>query len=209
MKTVFTQRTHRHERGWKTSGLHVPLLSSGEEHSGFFRVPEDLRFAEHTNEAHRFDLYLNAKIRNWVQFKKQNGWNIVGEVEHTKPHAGPTERAGADPEDDGAWRVDVKATFLREVPIKMPLDLFLHKQEQAQRYGESLDHSMTENVLPAPRAEIEADAPVNSMQVAEQRRAQLGIRRELVLEDGIATGATVVYQTLPEGNQTVTGETNV
>lgn len=200
MRQTFAPKTARHDRGWggRSHTLHVPLLSDGEWKQGFFRVPESFGGDEHTNAQHKANQYRVQKIRDWVEWYRRNGWELVGKPFVTDPILSPTEQAGGDPIDGEGMRVYVKAKFVRTSPMKMPLDLFLHKKEEAERYSVELEEARLDNPLPKPVAEIEEGNPVDPMEDAQKRREQLAIRRELIVEDGMATGANVIYETLPD-----------
>jgi hypothetical protein len=211
MKQTFAPKTERHERGWGGRGhtLHVPLLSTGEVHQGFFRVPATFGGDEHTNVQHKARQYTVQKVREWVEWKARMGYDLVGKPVVTDPIVSPSERPGAEPEDGDALRVHVQATFVRRVPLKMPLDLFLHKQEEAQRYSVELEQATPMNLLPKPKEEIISDPGLDPLKEAESRRNRLSIRKEVVVEDGVATGANLIYETPSTEAQTVTGESNV
>lgn len=211
MRQTFAPRTDRHQRGWggRTRTLHVPLLSEPEWHRGHFAVPESFGGDEHTNAQHKANQYRDQKIRDWVEWRASCGWRLVSKPFVTNPILSPTERPGGDPIDGAGMRVYVTAQFVRTEPLKIPLDLFLHKREQADRYGVDLEQSMVENPLPTPVEHVAVDGGLDPMEEAQERRDRLGIRRELIVEDGMATGANVIYETPPEReSQTVTEETN-
>ena len=198
MKKVFAPRTNQHERGWggRNRTTHVPLLSSGEMHQGFFRVPETFAVVgEHTNLAHQVRQFTIQKVRDWVEFKSRSGYRLIGKPVVTDPLLSPTTSDGVSVDSGDEMRVWVRAKFVREMPMKMPLDLFLHKRDEAKRYGVDLEQSLLETPIPRPRETLIADSVADPMVEAESRRQQLGVRRELQVTDGEVTGAEVIYET--------------
>lgn len=201
MRQTFAPKTDRHERGWggRSRTTHVPLLSAGEMHRGYFQVPAAaVTWKEHSNQIHGLNQHVRNKVREWVSWKARLGYRMVGAPTVFAPI--PTPSAHGE-ESDGEMRIYVAAKFVRETPMKMPLDLFLHKRDQAHRYGESLEEAHIATPLVQPVAHIDGDGGGDSMSEAEQRRNQLGIRRELVVEDNTVTGANVIYETPPDGRQ--------
>ncbi len=173
----------------------VRLLSpaEGEEHIGYFRVPADaVTFKEHSNDVLRYDRVVVEKIKDWIKWKDRLELAMVSKPIVYIPTDSPTTSEGADPVDDGDMRVYVRATFRRKTPLFMSLDLFLKRKDEFERYGESLEGKvLAENPMPAVLAHMIADEHRNPMKLAQERRERLGLRRELLIEDGTVVGANV------------------
>ena len=89
-------------------------------------------------------------------------------------------------------RVYVRATFRQARPKFMSLDLFLDRKDSADRYGVDLEGKrLAENRFPEQTHEMVADEQRNPMELAERRRAGLGLKRELLVEDNTVVGAEV------------------
>ena len=175
----------------KTVRLNSP--EAGEEHIGYFRVPEDaVTFKEHSNDVLRYDRVVVEKIKQWMEWKARLGLVMTSKPRVFIPTPSPTPYTGADPVDDGDMRCYVSATFRRSTPAFMPLDVFLDRKDSAERYGVDIEAKrLASNPLSTPVAALVADADRNPMEAAERRRAGLGLKRELLVEDGVAVGAEV------------------
>ena len=176
----------------KTVRLTSP--AEGEEHIGYFRVPADaVTFKEHSNDVLRYDRVVVEKIKDWIKWKDGLELKMVSKPVVYIPTDSPAETEGAEPVDDGDMRVYVRATFRRKTPLFMSLDLFLERKDEFARYGESIEGKvLAENPMPAVLKHMIADEHRNPMQLAEQRRQKLGLRRELLIEDdGTVVGARV------------------
>lgn len=199
MKHTLTPRTARHDHGHRnTHGLQVPLLSTGETHRGYFEVPKTaVTFKPHSNKLHSYTLAVREKVKVWVDWKAKQGWHLRGKPTLLVPVPKPFGY-GEEAEEDTV-RVYVQATFYRTKPLYVTLDDFLGRLDQYQRYNLAVPgEALTENPLPEAVSELVADGNRDGMQAAEQRRQALGLKRELIVKDGIVTGAEVVATSLPE-----------
>lgn len=173
----------------------VRLVSpaGGEEHIGYFLVPADaVTFKEHSNDVLRYDRVVVEKINDWIKWKDGLELTMVSKPIVYVPVDSPVVTEGADPVDGGDMRVYVRATFRRKTPAFMSLDLFLERKDMADRYGVNFeDKVLAENPMPATLAHMIADEHRNPMKLAEQRRQKLGLKRELLIEEGTVVGARV------------------
>lgn len=187
----------RHEQfNWQTRGLQVPLLpdEGGDEHLGHILIPANLAGAvKHTNDHHKLSKLIAEGIKKWDDWKQSRGWYLNRKtIRVFAPTDSPTESRGADPEDpDGTMRVYFTARFTRRTPLYMPIDLMLHKQEQARRYDVSLEKQAYGNTLPTEEGE-------HSEETAEARRLRLGIEVKPVVVDGVLQHNEVTYKPLDE-----------
>ena len=182
---------------WATRGLVVPLLPNegGDEHLGHILIPKNLAGAvQHTNAHHKLSKLIIDGIKRWEDWKGSRGWTMNRpSLRVYAPTDSPTESKGADPEDpDGTMRVYFTAKFNRVDPLYMPLDLLLHKQEQAKRYDVSLEKQAYSNTLATEES-------VHSEETAAERRTRLGIEIEPVVVDGVLLHNKVTYKPLSDG----------
>lgn len=189
----------QHEFGWRnTRALQVPLLTAdpeGDVHEGFFRVPAKYANApEHSEQRRNFERVRHDKLRKWVEYKMKHGWFLNGPIVDISHAPAPTETVGAESEDGDDEHWVVQALFKRGVPLFMNLDEFLHRRDEAARYGIDLDApAAVSNEHPVVRNAIYTDQALQDPMVeAQARRQRLGLKRVLNIEDGTVVSAEVV-----------------
>lgn len=181
-------------QGGMTRTTFVPLLSDpkGDEFEAFIRVPMRLvKSRPLTNERHEFNKLVNEHLKQWTEWKAKHGWTLASKPKVQGPYDPPTPLTGAEPVDmqfGEHKRYYVTARFKRDTPKWMPLDGMLWVHEQAQRYGIDLSKPIHDTGEGKGKAVIvDTEGGHDPMQVAEERRQRLGIKREdyLLGEDDI------------------------
>src|SRR3546814_16484513 len=81
MKQTLVPTTHQHNHGHlATRSLQVPLLSTGEAHTGYFTVPASaVEFKPHSNQVLRYQAVVREKVGTWVEWKRRQGWALQGQ----------------------------------------------------------------------------------------------------------------------------------
>lgn len=171
-----------------------PAHKDGDLFQGFVRVPTNLVGAkEHTSQRAEFMKIIQANLKAWVEWKSKLGWRMTTTPKVAGPFDPPTERQGGSL-IDAAYpphkRYVITARFTRDEPQWMPLDGALWLQEQADMYGVDMRDSSElkdTGVQETKDVIIDDGTPAhNPMEYAEERRRQLGIKREDLLLDELS-----------------------
>ena len=183
----------------------VPLWTvepEGQEFQGVIRVPVSLcHTIEHTNARHAFDKLIRANLERWVEWRKRRGWFISEKPRVSGPFDPPegdrsraavfqdrvetkigrSRDAGAITEFDYAeeykWYV-AEARFTREEPVYVRLEDMLFMRHLALTYGVDPDRDpATSTPLPEAKDELAFEGGLNPLEVAEERRQSMGLKR--------------------------------
>ena len=186
-----------------SKNMRVPLWTpevDGQEFDGVIRVPVRLcNTPEHTNDRLQFNGLIIANLQRWVEWRRLRGWIITDKPVVTGPFDPPeNERAGylnhavkrigkareaeatdyQDYPEEIKWYI-AKARFKRDEPVYVRLEDHLFLRHLANLYDVDPDRDPpTVTDLPEPKDEIEVQGGVNLMEVAEERRQMLGVKRK-------------------------------
>ena len=182
----------------------VPLWTvepDGQLFTGVIRVPVRLCNAElHTNARHEFENLLRANLSRWVEWRRLRGWvlnerpRVAGPYdppegdrtgryqEHAEKKIGRNGDAVAvkdfDYPEEIKWYI-AEARFKREEPVYVRLEDMITLRHMALQYQIDPDRDPpTQNQLPEAKDEIVVEGGLDPMQVAEERRKALGLKRE-------------------------------
>jgi hypothetical protein len=183
-----------HEPGWKlTKSLQVPLLATGEELWGFFRVPRSAAKVDpHTNQRLTYDNMVRQNVKKWIEWRRAQGWTMRGKPTVYIPTEAPTANMQAEQEEDMV--VKVSSWFYRRTPHFMGLDDFLAVKDDADRYGIALTPRHSSDVT-ASKEHLVADENRNPLVEAERRRVSLGLTKRVHFDsEGIPISTTVEPQ---------------
>ena len=184
----------------------VPLWTveaDGQLFEGVIRVPVDLcNTAEHTNERLRFDQLILGNLNRWVEWRRRRGWFISEKPRVSGPFDPPEgDREKAPKQFARATKVigksrevgvvtdfdypaeykwyTAEARFTREDPVMVRLEDMLELRHMALKYEVDPDRDpLPYNELPEPVDDIVVEGGEDPMQVAEERRQRLGLKRE-------------------------------
>jgi hypothetical protein len=201
---VLVKRTNTETnlRPWQPQShlLRVPLHTTpeGDEIRGSFKVPRRLAGSkQHTNERHEFENIVNAALAKWQRYETLHGYTLLTKPRVIGPFDPPTAAAGDEPESEDYVIYKVTAQWVLTHPQYMGIEDFLAQRDDAARYGVSIDKGRrAQNDLPTPVKESEGDGGEDPMRAAEIRRQALGLERELIIKDGVVTGAKLNAQDL-------------
>ena len=184
----------------------VPLWTvepDGQLFEGIIRVPVGLcNTEEHTNKRLKFDQLIIANLARWVEWRKRRGWFISEKPRVQGPfdppegdreksakrytHASKTIGRSGEVEPitvfdypaEYKWYV-CEARFTREEPVYVRLEDMLELRHMALKYEVDPDRDpLPYNELPEPVDEIVVEGGEDPMQVAEERRQRLGLKRK-------------------------------
>jgi hypothetical protein len=178
----------------------IPMWSprGGEEHRGYFLVPADsAKIDEHSNRFHQYKQHIIDNVTKWMKWKTDQGLQAMGNPTVYQPVESPRENPDADPIDGADLRVYVSSMFRRVTPLYGSND-DLHAQHQdALRYGVDINDTLRPiNAIEKPAASLIADEQRNALEMAEERRKALNLKRTVQTKtdkdgDLVADGATV------------------
>ena len=182
----------------------VPLWTvepDGQIFQGIIRVPVGLcNTPEHSNERLRFNKLITDNLARWVDWRAKRGWFITGKPKVEGPFDPPEgdrshakmehviKRIGSsnevrpihefDQTEEYKWYM-AEARFSRETPLYASLEDLLFLRHLALSYGVDPDRD------PLPYSQdsetkdyLEFAGGLDPMQVAEERRNRLGLKRE-------------------------------
>ena len=184
----------------------VPLWTvepEGQLFQGVIRVPLRLcNTPEHTNERLQFSKLITENLSRWVEWRRRRGWFITERPRvqgpfdppegdrarakqfqsHAEKRIGQNGDAGAITDFDYAGEVKwyiAEARFAREEPLYVRLEDMLFMRHLALQYGVDPDRDPLPNSdLPEGKDELAFEGGLDPMQVAEERRQALGLKRE-------------------------------
>ena len=184
----------------------VPLWTvepEGQLFQGVIRMPLNLcNTPEHSNARLAFNKLIVANLDRWVEWRRRRGWfiaerpRITGpfeppENDRTKAKAhqlraeqviGRSREASAIVEFDYVGEVMwymAEARFTREEPVYTRLEDMLFLRHLALTYGIDPDRDPgLETDFPVTKDELSFTGGLNPMEVAEERRQSLGLKRE-------------------------------
>lgn len=184
----------------------VPLWTvepDGEEFDGIIRVPVRLcNTEEHTNARLEFEKLIVDNLGRWVEWRLRRGW-IITDKPHVSGPFDPPEgdrqkqasrqakaesvigRVGSaqavtvfDYPEEFKWYV-AKARFKRNEPVYARLEDMLFFRHLALTYGIDPDRDKpTVSQLPDSEDHIEVEGGLDPLQVAEERRQSMGLKRK-------------------------------
>lgn len=157
---------------------------------------------EHTNLHHRFDKLIGENLARWAHWRAKRGWFIdastlrvdgpsdppegdrlkdKARLAHATKRIGKAREVGAITEFDYAeeyqWYV-ATARFTREEPVYVRLEDMLFLRHLALTYGIDPDRDPPPyNYLPEGKDVIDVEGGLDPMQVAEERRQSMGLKR--------------------------------
>ena len=179
-------------RPWRSGSRQMfvplePVDRRGDERIGTFTMPAKYAVAlPHSNEALTRDRLAREKVDVWVRWRAHEGDYVKGDVDVTGPFPLPTPNADTQA-DPTVVEFRTRAFFVRDDPVRVPLDTFLDRQDSARRHGVSLDTStvVDSHAGQVPVAHITPTGPShNPLQIAKARRDRLGLRHsDLVIGD--------------------------
>lgn len=160
--------------------------------TGFVRVPVYLVGAkEHTKERGQLIKLLASNLKTWTEWKEKQGWILNSTPKITGPFDPPTEGPSKKLIDDvypEHKRYYMEARFTRNTPLWVPFEAAVYLRDEADRYG--IDFRDSSDVKDTgkgsiTRAHIEDDGTPfhDPMKYAEERRKNLGLKREDLLFD--------------------------
>src|SRR3990167_9916229 len=182
----------------------VPLWTvepDGQLFQGIVRVPLRLcNTEEHTNARHEFENLLRANLARWVEWRRLRGWMLnerprvqgpfdppegdrtgkyQARAEKVIGHNGDANAVTAfDYPEEIKWYI-AEARFKREEPVYVRLEDMITLRHMAFQYQIDPDRDPpTQNALPEPKEELTFEGGLDPMQVAEERRQALGLKRE-------------------------------
>jgi len=201
---TFTGETRR-RRPKASQNRRVPLWTvepEGEEFQGIIRVPLRLcNTEEHSNAHLEFEALITANLARWVEWRRLRGWILTetpliqgpfdppeGDREKQAAHQARAEsvigRSGeANAVLDWDYPQELKwytatARFKRDDPVYVRLEDMLTFRHMALLYGIDPDRDKPLSTpLPAPLDHIEVEGGLDPLQVAEERRQALGLKR--------------------------------
>lgn len=183
----------------------VPLWTvepEGQLFQGVIRIPLRLcNTVAHTNARHEFDNLIRANIERWVEWRRRRGWFIAEKPfiqgpfdppandrvqakayqNHVEDKIGRVGSAGAVVEFDYVGEIKwytCEARFTREEPVYTRLEDMLFLRHLALQYGIDPDRDPgLQTDLPEGKDELAFNGGLNPLEVAEERRQKLGLKR--------------------------------